>query len=106
MDGRTTMTATGPTTDGRTYTVGELASLARVSVRTLHHYDAIGLLRPSERTAAGYRRYGHDDLELLQTINLEFGLPAESASKKTLIDQLTLRQAGHCVGQRTFRAPA
>ena len=42
-------------TDGRGYTVGELSSLAHVSVRTLHHYDAIGLLSPSERTAAGYR---------------------------------------------------
>jgi DNA-binding transcriptional MerR regulator len=34
----------------RAYTVGELAELARVSIRTLHHYDAIGLLAPSRRT--------------------------------------------------------
>lgn len=53
-----------------TYTVGQLATLAGVSVRTLHHYDAIGLLSPSDRTAAGYRVYRHDDLEQLQQILL------------------------------------
>jgi MerR family transcriptional regulator, thiopeptide resistance regulator len=62
----------------RTYSVGELADLASVSVRTLHHYDAIGLLSPTERTAAGHRRYGAPDLERLHTIlfyrALEFGL--------------------------------
>jgi MerR family transcriptional regulator, thiopeptide resistance regulator len=62
----------------RTYSVGELAELASVSVRTLHHYDAIGLLRPTERTAAGHRRYGSPDLERLRTIlfyrALDFGL--------------------------------
>jgi DNA-binding transcriptional MerR regulator len=62
----------------QTYSVGELAELASVSVRTLHHYDAIGLLRPTERTAAGHRRYGTPDLERLRTIlfyrALDFGL--------------------------------
>lgn len=41
----------------RTYNVGELAQIAGVSVRTLHHYDRIGLLSPSERSESGYRRY-------------------------------------------------
>lgn len=50
------------------YSVRELASLAGVSVRTLHHYDQIGLLTPSSRTAAGYRQYGADDLMRLQQI--------------------------------------
>jgi DNA-binding transcriptional MerR regulator len=36
-------------------TVGRVAGLAGVTVRTLHHYDEIGLVRPSARTAAGYR---------------------------------------------------
>lgn len=45
----------------RAYTVGELADLAKVSVRTLHHYDSIALLAPSRRTEAGYRLYGHDE---------------------------------------------
>lgn len=50
------------------YSVRELARLAGVSVRTLHHYDQIGLLTPSSRTAAGYRQYGADDLMRLQQI--------------------------------------
>ena len=49
-------------------TVGEVSELAGVTVRTLHHYDEIGLLRPSGRSAAGYRLYGHADLERLQAI--------------------------------------
>ena len=40
------------------YSVSELAKLSGVTVRTLHHYDAIGLLCPSGRSEAGYRRYG------------------------------------------------
>src|SRR5664279_2454090 len=54
----------------RTYTVGELAKLANVSVRTLHHYDALGLLTPSGRTSSGYRVYGREGLEALQQILL------------------------------------
>ena len=58
--------------------IGEVARLARVSVRTLHHYDRIGLVRPSARTASGYRLYATEDLECLQTVllykELGFGL--------------------------------
>src|ERR687894_592127 len=53
---------------GRSYRVGEVATLTRVSVRTLHHYDRIGLLRPALRSAAGYRMYGESDLLRLQQI--------------------------------------
>lgn len=59
-------------------TVGEVARIAHVTVRTLHHYDEIGLVRPSARTAAGYRLYDDGDLERLQTVlfyrELGFGL--------------------------------
>ena len=59
-------------------TVSEVAELAGVTVRTLHHYDEIGLLRPSGRSDANYRLYAHDDLERLQEIlvwrQLGFGL--------------------------------
>jgi DNA-binding transcriptional MerR regulator len=48
--------------------VGELARLAGVSIRTLHHYDAIGLLRPAQRNGCDYRIYGHNDLLRLQQI--------------------------------------
>lgn len=53
---------------GRCYRVGEVAALTRVSVRTLHHYDRIGLLRPAARSQGGYRLYGDDDLLRLQQI--------------------------------------
>ncbi len=60
------------------YTVGEVARLSRVSVRTLHHYDEIGLLVPSGRSPGGYRLYSAADLRRLQQIllyrELEFGL--------------------------------
>lgn len=50
------------------WTVGELARSAGVTVRTLHHYDEIGLLSPSGRSASGYRLYDYRDLERLQRI--------------------------------------
>ncbi|MBD1843398.1 MerR family transcriptional regulator [Cyanobacteria bacterium FACHB-63] len=48
--------------------VGDLAKQTGVSVRTLHYYDEIGLLSPSDRTEAGYRLYGKDDILRLQQI--------------------------------------
>lgn len=63
----------------RTYRVGEVARIAGVSVRALHHYDEIGLLVPKERTDTGYRVYDEDDLLRLQQILLgrELGLALE-----------------------------
>lgn len=52
----------------KAYTVNQLAKMAGVSVRTLHHYDHIELLKPSSRTAAGYRLYERQDLLRLQQI--------------------------------------
>lgn len=49
-------------------TVGEAAELAGVTVRTLHHWDEIGLASPSVRTRAGYRQYTDTDLERLDRI--------------------------------------
>ena len=61
------------------WAVGDAAKLAKVSVRTLHHYDEIGLLEPSGRSAAGYRLYEQVDLERLHQIllfrELGFSLP-------------------------------
>jgi DNA-binding transcriptional MerR regulator len=60
------------------YAIGELAALARVTARTLHHYDEIGLLHPSGRTVAGHRRYSREDLDRLRQIliyrELDFSL--------------------------------
>jgi MerR family transcriptional regulator, thiopeptide resistance regulator len=61
------------------YTVGAVSRLAGVSVRTLHHYDRIGLLTPGERSAAGYRLYSLADLSRLQQILYyrELGFPLD-----------------------------
>lgn len=63
------MTAIGDTVavDGM-LTVGQVAQTFGVTVRTLHHYDEVGLLSPSERSHAGYRLYTEADLERLATI--------------------------------------
>lgn len=59
------------------YQAHEFAARTGVTVRTLHHYDRLGLLRPSARSAAGYRLYGEGDVARLQQIlTLKFlGLP-------------------------------
>ena len=66
------------TTKAQYWTVGRLAEMTGVTVRTLHHYDEIGLLVPSHRSPAGYREYSAADLDRLQQIvvyrRLEFGL--------------------------------
>jgi DNA-binding transcriptional MerR regulator len=49
-------------------TVGELASASGLTVRTLHHWDEIGLLRPAERSGAGHRRYSAEEVERLYRI--------------------------------------
>ena len=61
------------------YTVGRVAEIAGVTVRTLHHYDEIGLLSPGDRSSAGHRRYEEADLERLQQILLyrELGFTLE-----------------------------
>ncbi|RKP46461.1 SAM-dependent methyltransferase [Trinickia fusca] len=64
--------------------IGELAKKAGLSVRALHHYDAIGLLSPSQRTDGGARLYGRDDLSRLHRIEalkrFGYSLPAIKAS--------------------------
>ncbi|GGW61374.1 HTH-type transcriptional activator TipA [Streptomyces lucensis JCM 4490] len=64
------------------YSVGRVAGFAGVTVRTLHHYDEIGLLVPGERTHAGHRRYGDADLDRLQRILFyrELGFPLEEVA--------------------------
>jgi len=49
-------------------TVGALAKASGLTVRTLHHWDALGLLVPAERSSAGYRRYGPEDVARLYRI--------------------------------------
>ncbi|MFF4876372.1 MerR family transcriptional regulator [Micromonospora sp. NPDC000668] len=77
------------------YTVGQVAKVAGVTVRTLHHYDEIGLLSPSGRTTAGYRRYDDADLERLQLVLYyrELGFPLEEIA--AIIDDPAADPAAH-----------
>lgn len=72
------------------YSVGQVAGFAGVTVRTLHHYDDIGLLAPSERSHAGHRRYSDADLDRLQQILFyrELGFPLDEVAV-LLDDQAT-----------------
>jgi DNA-binding transcriptional MerR regulator len=77
------------------WTVGELARLAGVTVRTLHHYDRIGLVTPGDRTAAGYRSYSERDLDRLQQVLVyrELGFPLDEVA--TLLDDPDADPAAH-----------
>jgi hypothetical protein len=56
------------TLDSQLLSVGEVSAQTGLTVRTLHHCDELGLLTPQERTYAGHRRYGPDDVERLYRI--------------------------------------
>src|SRR5258706_1119719 len=81
--------------DGVSYTVGQVARLAGVSVRTLHHYHQIGLLVPEGHSPAGYRRYSNDDLERLQRVLFyrELGFALEEIV--TLLDDPAIDAEAH-----------
>lgn len=83
-------------------TVSRVAKLAHVTVRTLHHYDEIGLLPPSERTAAGYRVYTQADLERLQQILLyrELGFALEAIGQ--VLDQPAIDRRSALEAQRAL----
>jgi len=63
----------------KVWKIGELARATGLTVRTLHHYDALGLLSPSGRSRAGYRLYDEGDLAMLQRIVSlrQLGFPLE-----------------------------
>jgi len=67
-------------------TVMEVSRLTGVSVRTLHHYDAIGLLKPSKVTEAGYRLYDNNALRRLQAILLFRELQFPLKEIKVILD--------------------
>jgi DNA-binding transcriptional MerR regulator/ABC-type Fe3+-hydroxamate transport system substrate-binding protein len=58
----------GDSSFGPVKTIGEVAELAGVTIKTLRHYDRIGLLKPRARSDAGYRLYGREELERLREI--------------------------------------
>ncbi len=75
------------------FTVGELAKLTGITVRTLHHYDEIGLVQPSDRSRAGYRLYADDDVLRLQQVLVykELGLPLDEIA--TVLDDPAFSRA-------------
>lgn len=86
-------------------TVHEVSKMTNLSVRALHHYDAIGLLKPAKVTEAGYRLYDDEQLRRIQSIlffrELEFPLKEIKAilddpdfdEKQALAEQLRLLEA-------------
>lgn len=56
------------TTEMKPMKIGELAKQTNLSIRSLRHYDEIGLLRPSRRTDSGHRLYGEEDVQRLQKV--------------------------------------
>ena len=79
----------------RTYRVADVARLSGVSIRALHHYDAIGLLVPTGRTEAGYRLYTDADLLRLQQILIgrELGFSLEEIKRSLDDPRFDHRQA-------------
>ncbi|CAL9545339.1 hypothetical protein SUDANB95_04284 [Actinosynnema sp. ALI-1.44] len=75
------------------WSVGALAKVTGLTVRTLHHYDELGLLRPSERTASGHRRYTEPDLQRLYRIRLlrQLGMSLDEIGE-ALADPAGLRE--------------
>ncbi|MEX2621715.1 MAG: MerR family transcriptional regulator [Egibacteraceae bacterium] len=83
------------------YTVGEVARVAGVTVRTLHHYDEIGLLHPSGRTPAGYRQYADEDLDRLQQILAYRAMGFELDKVAAILDDPDLDPIDHLRSQQT-----
>src|SRR5689334_9940832 len=79
----------------RTYRVADVARQSGVSIRALHHYDAIGLLVPTGRTEAGYRLYTDADLLRLQQILIrrELGFPLDEIKRALNDPRFDHRQA-------------
>ncbi|RWZ52389.1 MerR family transcriptional regulator [Halobacillus fulvus] len=68
------------------YKVKEVANLSGVSIRTLHHYDHIGLLSPAEVSESGYRLYGEKEVERLQQILFFKEMEVPLGSIKRILD--------------------
>jgi MerR family transcriptional regulator, thiopeptide resistance regulator len=88
------------TTATGSYSVGRVADISGVTIRTLHHYDEIGLLSPGGRSDAGYRVYRDSDLERLQRILFyrELGFTLKEIS--TIIEDPNTDAMGHLRRQR------
>jgi MerR family transcriptional regulator, thiopeptide resistance regulator len=90
--------------NARVYTAHEFAERAGVTVRTLHHYDQLGLLKPASRSEAGYRLYMDRDLvRLQQIVTLKF-LGFSLAQIKDILDRKTFDLLQELRAQRNIIA--
>ena len=80
-------------------TVGQVAEQLGVTVRTLHHYDEIGLLVPSDRTSAGYRLYTSEDVTRLQHIVVYRRLGFALQEIADLLEEQAAADSGAVIGQ-------
>jgi DNA-binding transcriptional MerR regulator len=83
-----------------TFTVSQVAALTHLTVRALHHYDEIGLLRPSQRSPAGYRLYDEDDLQRLRKVLLFRELGFSLDAVRGLLDANAAEQRDALQAQR------
>lgn len=95
-----------------TYTVQQLARVSGVSVRTLHYYDEVGLLKPARVAKNGYRQYEEQDLVKLQQIlffrELEFSLDdiQKMMASPTFDRERALQDQKHLLGLKRKRLDA
>ncbi|QIM17437.1 MerR family transcriptional regulator [Leucobacter insecticola] len=91
------------------FTVGEVASLVGISVRTLHHWDSVGLVHPRGRTTGGYRTYSAEDVGRIHRVlvyrELGFALTqiALLLDDPTVDEAAQLRQQRHLLEERIAR---
>lgn len=81
-------------------TVGRTAALVGVSVKTLHHWDAVELVRPSGRTSSGYRVYADEDIARIHRVLVYRELGFSLAEIGTLIDDPSVDAHAHLIRQR------
>lgn len=80
--------------------VGEVAALVGVSVRTLHHWDSIGLVSPHDRTIAGYRTYSEADIARIHRVLVYRELGFSLTRIAALLDDPTVDETAQLARQR------
>ena len=85
--------------------VKEVADLVGISVRTLHHYDQIGLLTPEKRTDSGYRIYTDSDLEIspADSVFRELDFPLKRLKRSSAIPPLIVRKRSSSIEKCSLR---
>ena len=92
------------TQDADALTVGQVAKLSGVTIRTLHHYEQVGLLAPGARSVAGYRLYTDADIDRLSRILFyrALGFPLDGIA--AMLDDPSLDAFAHLERQRDLLA--